>query len=96
MNYISTNFNNTIPKLYEQQNKPNQIASAKYNVPLSAWSWIILEYSELQQLFYGYILPEKEYGYFTVDDLLVTAMNYEVDIILDPSFKKQLLSEIII
>ena len=94
--YLSTNFNTNIPKLYEQQGKDEQMAYIKYCVPNSDWVWYILEYSELQNLFYGYLEPDGEYGYFTVDELKRVVYDYDVDIELDITFKPQLLKELMI
>ena len=94
--YLSTNFNTTVPKLYEQRDINNQMAYVKYCVPNSDWIWYILEYSELQNLFYGYLEPDGEYGYFTVEELKRVIYDYDVDIELDYTFKPQPLKELLI
>ena len=94
MSHIPTNFQYKIPKLYEQQDSDEMIAIAQYFVPLSDWKWIILEYSNLQKLFYGYIEPENEYRYFTSDELLQTAYDYDIEIILDTNFIPKPLKEL--
>ena len=93
--FISTNFNTDIPKLYEQQDKKHQVAYVKYSVPGSDWTWYILEYSKSQQLFYGYLEPDNEYGYFTIDELIRVILEYNVDIEQDVTFKPQMLHELI-
>ena len=92
--HISTNFKCDIPYLYEQQSKVKPTAYAKYYVPDSDWICYALEWSKHQNLFYGYIEPEGEYGYFTVQDLHQTMYSYNVNIELDMDFKPQLLSDV--
>lgn len=89
--YISTNFKETIPYLYDQQSKDNPIVYARYKSDTD-WSWLVLEYSKNQQLFYGMILPEEEITYFTVQDLEKAARDYGVDVELDTDFKATVLS----
>jgi len=95
MNHINTNFTSTIPNLYEQQGLDEIVAYAKYTVPLSDWRWYIFEYSKLQKLFYGYIEPEQEYRYFTIDELVKTAYDYDIEIFLDSGFKPKTIGEIV-
>ncbi len=95
MSHIPTNFKYEIPKLYEQQDSDEMIAIAIYYVPYSDWKWYILEYSQLQNLFYCYVEPENEYRYCSVDELLQTAYDYGVDIELDVEFEPLLLKDVI-
>ena len=86
MSHIPVNFQYKIPRLYEQHDLDEQIVYARYTVPNSDWIWNILERSALQNLFYGYVEPEGEFLYFTIDSLGKTAMDYDVNIELDIDF----------
>ena len=80
MNYIPINFNNEIPKIYDQQRSHTFKIYAKYYVDNSDWEWLVLEYSKLQRLFYGLVMPENTYKYFTVEELNNIQMDYGVTI----------------
>lgn len=84
---IITNFNNDIPKIYDQQRSDNLKIYARYFIDNSDWQWLILEYSELQRLFFGLILPEKKLDYFTIEELEQVALTYGVEVELDSNFK---------
>ena len=66
-----------LPKLYEQQDANTYKVFATYTMPQSDWKWYVMEYSPLQKLFYGFVEPENEFRYFTVDEL--EKLEYEND-----------------
>ena len=84
---IITNFNNNIPKIYDQQKSDNPKVYARYFIYNSDWEWLILEYSKLQKLFFGLILPENKLAYFTVEELQKVELDYGVKVELDYEFK---------
>ena len=84
---IITNFNSDIPKIYDQQRSNNQKVYARYFIGNSDWEWLILEYSKLQRLFFGLILPENKLAYFTVEELNKIEFEYGVKVELDYEFK---------
>ena len=84
---IITNFNNAIPKIYDQQRNINPKVYARYFIDNSDWEWLILEYSKLQRLFFGVILPENKLAYFTVEELNKIELDYGVKVELDSNFK---------
>lgn len=90
---IITSFNNEIPKIYEQQRSDNLKVYARYFVINSDWEWLVLEYSKLQRLFFGLILPEEQLVYFTVEELQKVQFDYGVTIELDLDFKPTNLKE---
>lgn len=90
---IITNFNDDIPKIYEQQRSSNLKIYARYFVANSDWEWLVLEYSKLQRLFFGLILPEEQLVYFTVEELQKVQFDYGVTIELDLDFKPTNLKE---
>ena len=69
-----------LPELYEQQDANTTKVFATYTMPQSDWKWYILEYSSLQKLFYGYVEPENEFRYFTVDELEKLEFEHEVEL----------------
>ncbi len=85
---IITNFNNDIPKIYDQQrsDNPNPKVYARYFIDNSDWQWLVLEYSKLQKLFFGLILPENKLAYFTVEELNNIELDYGVKVELDTNF----------
>ena len=89
MNHIIINFNQEIPKIYDQQrsvdSKPK--VYARYFIDNSDWEWLILEYSKLQRLFFGLVKPENNFRYFTLEELNKIQMDYGVCIELDYEFK---------
>ncbi|MGJ0319309.1 DUF2958 domain-containing protein [Aliarcobacter cryaerophilus] len=84
---IITNFNNAIPKIYDQQRNINPKVYARYFIDNSDWEWLVLEYSKLQRLFFGLILPENKLTYFTVEELQKLELEYGVKVELDYEFK---------
>jgi len=84
---IITNFNNAIPKIYDQQRSDNPKVYARYFIDNSDWEWLILEYSKLQRLFFGLILPENKLTYFTIEELQKVELDYGVKVELDSNFK---------
>lgn len=84
---IITNFNNAIPKIYDQQRNINPKVYARYFIDNSDWEWLVLEYSKLQKLFFGLILPENKLAYFTVEELQKVELEYGVKVELDSNFK---------
>lgn len=84
-----------IPRLYEQQDKNNDIVYLKFHIEQSDWCWYILEYSELQKMFYAYVMPEAEFQYVTIDQLTKISYEYDVHIHEDYNFKRQALKNIL-
>ena len=84
---IITNFNSDIPKIYDQQRSNNPKVYARYFIDDSDWEWLVLEYSKLQRLFFGLILPENKLTYFTVEELQKVELEYGVKVELDTNFK---------
>ncbi len=77
------NITGEIPMIYEQQQQNTQFIYAKYYIPNSDEVWNIMEYSKLQRLFWGYLEPENIVKYFTLEDLIQIADEYDVDIELN-------------
>lgn len=94
---IITNFNSDIPKIYDQQRSDNSNPKvyARYFIDNSDWEWLVLEYSKLQRLFFGLILPENQLAYFTVEELNKIEFDYGVKVELDLYFKVKDLKELL-
>lgn len=83
MNHIIINFNQEIPKIYDQQRANTFKIYAKYYIEYSDWEWLILEYSKLQRLFFGFVKPENTFRYFTLEELNKIQIDYGVNIELE-------------
>lgn len=84
-----------LPALYEQDGKENQIAYAKYYTEFSHWVWYALEYSPIQKLFYGLVDgDEKEFGYFTLDELESLKYSIGDEVVRDYDFKPTPIKEL--
>ena len=61
-----------IPELGATDGQGNDaIIYAKYFTPDSNWTWYATEYNAEDRLFYGFVDGlEKEFGYFSLDELL--------------------------
>ena len=65
---IDKDLEQIIPKLYETEREENKTVYARFYLHDS--QWFVLEYSSLQRLCFGLIdVDEKEYGYFSLDEL---------------------------
>lgn len=61
----------TLPKLYEQEEKGEEaIVHLKFFDPCSSWTWFVLEYDPVDQIFFGLVIGhEVELGYFSLKEL---------------------------
>jgi len=63
---------NTIPPLYTTEKTPveRKVLYAKFFDPFTQWTWFACEYDPEKRLFFGYVIgQEKEFGYFSLDEL---------------------------
>ncbi len=60
-----------LPPLYSQEEQgENAIAVVKFFTPLSTWRWYASEYDPEQRLCFGVVVGyEREYGYFSLEEL---------------------------
>lgn len=59
-----------LPKLYEQDGKEEQTVHLKFFDPCSNWTWFVLEYDPVEQIFFGLVIGlETELGYFSLKEL---------------------------
>ncbi len=61
-----------LPPLYSGEDTPasERKIPVKFFSPYTGWRWYVLEYDPADKLFFGYVSGmEKEYGYFSFDEL---------------------------
>lgn len=61
----------TLPPLYSQEDQGEEaIALVKFFAPWTNWTWYASEYDPTERLFFGVVVGhEREYGYFSLDEL---------------------------
>ena len=60
-----------LPPLYSQEEQgENAIAVVKFFTPWTSWTWYASEYDPERRLCFGVVVGhEREYGYFSLDEL---------------------------
>jgi hypothetical protein len=60
-----------LPPLYSQEEQgSNAIAVVKFFTPWTGWTWYASEYSPDERIFFGVVVgQEREFGYFSLDEL---------------------------
>jgi len=86
-----------LPPLYTNETLPSedQIAIVKFFDPCSNWTWYATEYDPQDRLFFGWVVGfEKEWGYFSLDELEQTknrlGLHLERDLYFKPTAMKNL------
>jgi len=71
MKLLTKEIEKTIPALYNQESKGmDAIVYVKFFTPFSSWTWYATEYDPKEQIFFGYVIGfEREFGYFSLDEL---------------------------
>lgn len=61
----------TLPPLYSQEERgENAIAIVKFFTPWTSWTWYASEYDPEKRLCFGVVVGhEREFGYFSLDEL---------------------------
>lgn len=61
----------TLPPLYSQEEQgENAIAIVKFFTPWTNWTWYASEYDPDKRLCFGVVVgQEREYGYFSLDEI---------------------------
>ena len=90
-----------LPKLYSTEAVPmdEKIVYVKFFNPCGIGTWYALEYDEDEKLFFGYVdLIEKEFGYFSLEELesikLPFGLGIERDLYFNPTPLKEVLKNI--
>jgi hypothetical protein len=79
-----------IPGLYstEDVKEAEKMVLIKYFTPDSNWSWYVTEYDKENRTFFGYVVGlEKEWGYFSLEELEQTKGPLGLNIERDKSFQ---------
>lgn len=60
----------SLPRLYATEREADPIARVKFFTPDSSWTWYAVEYGPAERLFFGLVIGhEREFGYFSLDEL---------------------------
>lgn len=62
----------SLPLLYATEKTPeaDKVLVVKFFTPWTNWTWYGVEYNPTERLFFGYVEGhEKEWGYFSLDEL---------------------------
>jgi hypothetical protein len=66
MKLMTKEIERKIPRLHEG----NRVAYVKFFTPWAGWTWYGTEYDPEERVFFGYVEGlEKEWGYFSLDEL---------------------------
>lgn len=68
---ISAEIAAALPLLYSQEELGGEaIARVKFFTPWTSWTWYVSEYSPVERLCFGLVIGhEREYGYFSLEEL---------------------------
>jgi hypothetical protein len=71
MKLLTKEIESVIPKIYSQDGKGDEaIVHVKFFTPDSNWTWYATEYDPQNRMFFGFVIGfEKEWGYFSLDEL---------------------------
>jgi len=61
-----------LPRLYGTEKVPTneKVVQVKFFCPWNQWTWYGVEYDPDERIFFGYVVGfEKEWGYFSLDEL---------------------------
>lgn len=59
-----------LPPLYATEQEADATARLRYFTPDSSWSWYLVEYDPVERLCFGLVIDhEREFGYFSLDEL---------------------------
>ena len=97
----------TLPRMYEQENKLSTKAMVKFFTPWTDWTWYVSEGSaivdesgkEIDYMFYGLVQGNfLEYGYFSLSSLQAldgpAGLKVERDMLFEPTLLDELYTSI--
>lgn len=97
MKMLTKELEKQLPPLYTNETLPSedQIAIVKFFDPCSNWTWYATEYDPQDRLFFGWVVGlEKEWGYFSLDELEQTknrvGLHLKRDLYFKPTAMKNL------
>ena len=95
MELIPQETRDTIPKLYETENQHDPVAYVKLFI--DGWTWLILEMSIDDDIWFGYVISpfcKGELGYFSLAEVQEVKGSLGIGVERDLHFKPQSLSQI--
>ena len=71
MELLPKHIERLLPPLYSQEEKRDEaVAHVKFFTPWTGWTWYASEYDPAERLFFGVVIGhEREFGYFSLDEL---------------------------
>jgi hypothetical protein len=90
---LTKELENKLPGLYETDGTKagDKVAIVKFFTPASNWTWYAVEYNPESQMFYGLVCGfEKEFGYFSLEELESLNGAVERDLYFTPTKLKDL------
>lgn len=101
MKLLTKEIEKKLPKLYSTEDIPceEKIGAVKFFNPCGAGTWIGIEYDPEDKLFFGFVdLIDKEYGYFSLEELesirLPFGLRIERDLHFTPKSMKDIIGEL--
>lgn len=59
-----------LPPLYATENESDPLVHVKFFTPDSSWTWYVVEFDPTERLCFGLVIGhEREFGYFSLDEL---------------------------
>jgi hypothetical protein len=88
-----------LPPLYAQENEKDAMVYAKFFTPDSSWTWYVTEGSPEPEgedfTFFGYVIGlEREWGYFSLNELQTARGPMGLPIEVDLYFRPKRFSEL--
>ncbi len=99
MKLMTKEIEKAIPKLYETEDDNEAKAQIKFFTPWSDWTWYGFEYDPDTRTFFGLVDGfEKEWGYFSLDELQEVSgpmgLKIERDMHYTPESKQDLMNKL--
>ena len=95
MKLLTKELEKKLPALREQDGKGDEaIVYAKFFDPTGHWTWYATEYDPTERLFFGLVDGfEKEWGYFSLDELESIQLPFGLTIERDLYFAPQTMTQ---
>lgn len=87
---LTKEIENRLPRLYETEevDLDDKVLQVKFFTPLSNWTWYVVEYDPESKTFFGLVDGlEKEWGYFSLEELESVQERFGLKIERDLYFK---------
>jgi len=97
MQLLTEELRQQLPPLYAQENEKDPMVYFKFFTPDSSWTWYVTEGSPQEEdfIFFGYVIGfEREWGYFSLNEMTAARGPYGLPIERDLYFTAKRRSEI--